>query len=69
MNICIDNEYMYRYKVTFIYRYANLVVWKTLKAALLIFLRIKCVRSNRYTGWKLADMVEKLNVNKHLFCV
>ena len=30
-------------------------------------LRRKCIRSNRYTDWKLADKVEKLNVNKHLF--
>ena len=25
--------------------------------------------TDRYTKWKLADKVEKLNVNKHLFCV
>ena len=34
-----------------------------------VVLRSKCVRSNRYTVWKLADNVEKLNVNKTLFCV
>ena len=32
-------------------------------------MRTKCVRSNRYTEGKLADKIEKLNVNKHLFCV
>ena len=33
-------------------------------------LRTKCVRSNRYTEWKMPDKVEKiLNINKHLFCV
>ena len=29
-------------------------------------MRSKCVR---YTEWKLADKIKKLNVNKHLFCV
>ena len=32
-------------------------------------LRSQCVTSNRCIEWKLADKVEKLNANKHLFCV
>ena len=29
----------------------------------------ECVRSNRYTEWKLVDKVETLTVTKQLFCV